>query len=324
MSPPRRFFSVIKWFSALWILLLPLSPRAFAWSAPGHMIVAAIAYDQLTDAERTKLDSILQGHPKYKIWMQAYPAAGIAELPFGKFAAMLASLYPDEIRNHDNPETFSEWHYIDYPLIPPDFPVKPAPTPGDDILTGLAKSANAVVKLTKRFDATPRATMLSFLLHLVGDVHQPLHCETLFDENFHEPEGDRGGNNAWVKLPGGETMKLHAVWDQLFGPGPQLFRVAPLSMIIACLHRSQELAAALPRTKLPELTAHTTPESWSLESRALAVSAAWRRHTLAYGLTEGTAAPLPADYLQKAQQVAERQVVLGGDRLADQLHAVLK
>ena len=310
--------------AAFSFLLLPLCPRVSAWSAPGHMIITSLAYDQLTVAERTKFDAILRNHTKYATWKKTYPAAGLPELPLEKFIAMLASLYPDDIRNHDNPETFPEWHYIDYPLLPPDFPMKLAPTPGDDVLTGIAKSAKAVRGLTKVFDAKTRAKMLSFLLHLVGDIHQPLHCETLFDDKLLAPEGDRGGNNAWVKPPCGHAIKLHAFWDQLFGSSGQLFHPIPLTMILAAEHRARELAPLFPRTALPELAGHTTPVSWSLESRALAISDCWRRHDLAYGMTEQTAAVLPADYEGKAHAIANRQVALAGHRLADELRAVLK
>ena len=315
----------MKWLlAACSILLLPLCPRASAWSAPGHMIVTSLAYDQLTPAERMKFDAILRGHAKYATWKKAYPATGLPGLPLEKYVALLASHYPDEIRNHDNPETFPEWHYIDYPLLPPDFPMKPAPTPGDDVLTGIEKSAKAVRGLTKVFDVRTRAKMLSFLLHLVGDIHQPLHCETLFDEKLLAPEGDRGGNNVWVKPPDGRAIKLHAFWDQLFGSSGQLFRPLPFTMILASEHRAKELAPLFPRSALPELATHTTPLSWSLESRALAISDCWRRHDLAYGLTEATAAVLPADYEEKAHAIANRQVALAGHRLADHLHAVLK
>ena len=315
----------MKWFlAACSILLLPLCPRASAWSAPGHMIVTAIAYDQLPEAERLKFDAILRGHTKYATWKKTYPAAGLPGLPLEKFIAMLASLYPDDIRNHDNPETFPEWHYIDYPLIPPDFPMKPAPTPGDDVLTGIEKTTKSVRRLTSAFDIRTRAKMLSYLLHLVGDIHQPMHCETLFDEKFKEPEGDRGGNNAWVKPPGGHAIKLHAFWDQMFGTSGQLFRPVPVTMIIFSRNRAAELSPKFPRSALPELAEHSTPVSWSLESRALAISDGWRRHRIKYGLTEGTAAELPADYEEKAHAIADRQVALAGHRLADHLHEVLK
>jgi hypothetical protein len=288
------------------------------------MIVTAIAYDQLTPAEREKLDAILRSHVKYAAWKKTYPDAGLPDLPLEKFVAMLASLYPDEIRSHDNPETFPEWHYIDYPLLPPDFPLRPAPTPGDDVLTGIAKSTKAVKNLSKPIDARSRAKMLSFLLHLVGDVHQPMHCETLFDDNFKEPDGDRGGNNAWVKPPGGHAIKLHAFWDQLFGTSGQLFHPVPVTKVLDAGHRAADLVQKFPRAALPELGRHTTALGWSHESRALAISDGWRRHELAYGLTEGTAAELPADYEEKAHAIADRQAALAGHRLADQLHEALK
>ena len=314
----------MKCFLIALLVLLPLCPRASAWSAPGHMIITALAYDLLMPAEREKLDSILREHVRYDAWQKTYPEAGLPDLPLGKFVAMLASLYPDEIRNRDNPETFAEWHYVDYPLIPPNFPMKHAPMPGDDVIAGIAKSASAVKTLIQPADARARAKMLSFLLHLVGDIHQPMHCETLFDDNFKKPEGDRGGNNAWVKPTTGRAIKLHAFWDQLFGTSGQLFHPVPVTSILAALHRADELALEFPRAKLPEIAKHKTPVSWSHESRALAISDAWRRHDLAYGLTEGTAAELPADYEEKAHAIADRQVALAGHRLANRLHEALK
>ena len=313
-----------KLLAACAAALVILTSDVSAWSSPGHMIVTAIAYDQLAEAERLKMDAILRGHTKYATWKKTFPEAGIPGLPLEKFIAMLASLYPDDIRNQDNPETFAEWHYIDYPLIPPDFPMRPSPSPGDDILTGIEKSSKAVRRLTSTFDIRTRAKMLSYLLHLVGDIHQPMHCETLFNKDFPEPEGDRGGNKAWVKPPGGTAIKLHAFWDQRFGSSGQLFRPVPVTMIIASRNRAEEIARRLPRSAFSNLTEHRTPVSWSLEGRALAISDGWRRAKLPYGLTEATAAELPADYEEKATAVAERQVAIAGHRLADELNSALK
>ena len=127
-----------------------------------------------------------------------------------------------------------------------------------------------------------------------------------------------------MKPPGGHAIKLHAFWDQLFGTSGQLFHPVPITMILASQHRAADIAPKFPRTALPELTKHTTPFGWSHESRALAISDGWRRHDLAYGLTEATAAELPADYEEKAHAVAEKQIALAGHRLADELRAALK
>lgn len=306
------------------LVFLSSSHRALAWSPPGHMIVTAVAYDQLSPAERAKLDGILLEHPKYNAWRETYPVPPPDGVPLGKFIAMLASLYPDDIRNHDDPDTFTEWHYIDYPLIPPDFPMKLSPTPGDDILTGIAKSRRAVLKLVDQYTTRSRAKMLSYLLHLVGDIHQPLHCETLFDENLHEPDGDRGGNNVWVRPSTGTAIKLHAYWDQQFGTGGALFQPRPPALVVSAAKLATELAKKYPRTAFPNIVTHYTPESWSLESRELAINDVWLRHGLKYGLTEQEAPALPEGYEAKAHALAEKQVTLGGHRLADQLHEVLK
>jgi len=52
---------------------------------------------------------------------------------------MAASLWPDQIRNHNDPSTFPNWHFVDYPLIAPSFPDRGSPTPQDDILFGIGK-----------------------------------------------------------------------------------------------------------------------------------------------------------------------------------------
>ena len=47
--------------------------------------------------------------------------------------------WPDEIRRRGNPYDHPKWHYVDYPLKPPKFPVEPGPDPTDDILYGIAQ-----------------------------------------------------------------------------------------------------------------------------------------------------------------------------------------
>jgi hypothetical protein len=104
---------------------------ACAWSGPGHMTVAAIAYRDLSPAERQKLDTILESHPQFESWRNAFPES-VPNLDQGLYVAMAASLWPDQIRNRDDPSTFPNWHFIDYPLIAPSFPDRGSPTPQDD------------------------------------------------------------------------------------------------------------------------------------------------------------------------------------------------
>jgi S1/P1 Nuclease len=154
---------------------------ACAWSGPGHMTVAAIAYRDLSPVERQKFDAILESHPQFQSWQNDFPE-NVPNLDQGLYVAMAASLSPDQIRNHNDPSTFPNWHFVDYPLIPPSFPDRGSPTPRDNILFGIGRS-EAILR-SQSAAAQDKAEKLSWLIHLVGDVHQPLHCATLVNSIY--------------------------------------------------------------------------------------------------------------------------------------------
>jgi hypothetical protein len=157
-----------------------------------------------------------------------------------------------------------------------------------------------------------RAADLSFLIHMIGDMHQPLHCESLFDDEF--PNGDRGGNDFYVK-PEQNGVRLHGIWDGLLGTAENPVVQWRNSLTILTEH---------PRASLPELTEGTTPKAWSLESRRLAIRYGYLRGHLKGSTNSETAPSLPEDYLKNAKSVAERQAALAGYRLADEIQEYLK
>lgn len=61
-------------------------------------------------------------------------------------------------------------------------------------------------------DANALSTAMRFLIHLIGDMHQPLHMSALVDERF--PSGDKGGN-AYLLKNHYSSPELHAVWDHV-------------------------------------------------------------------------------------------------------------
>ena len=200
-----RLFAII-------LIVLTISD-ACAWSGPGHMTVAAIAYRDLSPAERQKVDLILNSHPRFRSWQNDFPAS-VPNLNLGLYVAMVASLWPDQIRNNADPSTFPNWHFVDYPLIAPSFPFRGSPTLKDDILFGIGKSES--ILRSRSALASDKAEKMSRLIHLVGDVHQPLHCATLINSFYPAPEGDRGGTKFFVKVPpSGKAQKLHSLWDGL-------------------------------------------------------------------------------------------------------------
>src|SRR4051794_37148479 len=65
-------------------------------------------------------------------------------------------------------------------------------------------------RFPSRTTAEDKAVALCWILHLIGDVHQPLHCATLYSPQFER--GDLGGNSFGVKINGKE-YRLHTFWD---------------------------------------------------------------------------------------------------------------
>jgi hypothetical protein len=163
---------------------------------------------------------------------------------------MVASLWPDQTRNYNDPSTFPNWHFVDSPLIAPSFPFRGSPTPRDNILSGIGKS-KAILRSRSAL-AQHKAEKMSWLIHLVGDVNQPLHCATLINSFYPAPEGDRGGNLFYVEASGtSEPQNLHSLWDGLLGQGT----VADADLTRPALNDAIRLQALI-RSTLPELQGH--------------------------------------------------------------------
>lgn len=292
-------------------LALALWPgmRAAAWSGAGHQVIAAEAYSQLPAKFQRKVTELLKAHPDYAKWEEAYAAAG-TNMDLPTFIFMRSSTWPDEIRRHDNPYDHPQWHYVDYPLRPPAFPLEPRPAPTNDIVWGLGQ-CEQILSDTKA-PAVDRAAYLSWLIHLVGDIHQPLHCSSMFNRTC--PDGDRGGNDFYVK-PASRGIKLHSLWDGLLGTSgkPQ-----------AHLNYARRLQAEQPRRSLKEIAKARTPESWSLESRAIAIEKAYLDGALNGSSKAETAPSLPDSYTKAAKATAETRAALAGYRLADEIKRYVK
>ena len=294
----------------LFFILAVLFPApAWAWSPPGHRVVAAIAYRDLSAADKSAVTNLLSHHPNYHWWVTDYTNNHIT-FDFGTYAFMRASTWADDIRNSGSAYDHYNWHFVDFPLRPPSFPDDPRTDPTNDVIYAIAQCETS---LTNRAGLAPdRAAHLALLVHYVGDIHQPLHCSSLFNADY--PAGDRGGNDFFVKLSDGTPMKLHGLWDQGLGATNDL----PKEFAAAV-----RISTANPRASYPQITAHTTPESWGREGRAIAKTTSYRNGQLAGGKTAATAVSLPAGYTNTLKAVAERQAPLAGYRLADEVHKYL-
>lgn len=184
-----------------WILLLVLCSQVmFAetpfWSKTGHRVIGEIAQNHLSRKAKRAINSLLDGQ---------------------NLAAV--SNFADEIKADSTYRKFSAWHYVNYPADK-KYTDEP-PSPFGDVIMGIQECIT-VIKDPGR-PKSERAFYLKMLIHLVGDLHQPMHVGRL---------EDKGGND--IQL-------------QWFDRGSNLHRVWDTNMITDYGMSYTELAASLPK-----------------------------------------------------------------------------
>jgi len=282
------------------ILLFFLTFTAHAWHARGHMIVAAIAYQELTEEQQQSVSEILTQHPEYeRQWKTDYQNLN-ENIEVGLFLFMRAGIWSDDISSNKHPDhqyNAAKWHYMNYEL---KFPYD-----GELIVSDQENVLDAIDLNLKKFKdpdtaMDQKAIGLCWLIHLVGDIHQPLHSTSLFSERF--PDGDRGGNLYWIKPKG--AVKLHFYWDGLMGRSTRMRNVINEATLIKKAYKKDNLA-----TKL-------NPVFWSQESFKLAREKVYLDGELQGSIEKENAPPVPENYGKESKKVGEQQVALAGYRLA--------
>jgi hypothetical protein len=156
-----------------------------------------------------------------------------------------------------------------------------------------------------------RALALCWVMHIAGDIHQPLHTGQLFSPAY--PQGDHGGSLEFVKDPlTGEPITLHWFWDDSVNRSGDPADVAA---------RARVLEAKFPRSGLAELKSPARIAdfpAWAAESHAFAVTVGYATR-LETGAAATAATALPPAYVEQATRLAERRVATAGYRLADVL-----
>jgi len=332
--------------------LVCLTPPALAWSASGHMQIASFAYDALSEPQRAEFVALLRQHPRFSQDFQAQvPAELTTDAERARWLFLWASVWPDLVKGQPAYER-GPWHYVNLPLslragqlatcaqaraaLPesqrraaaerasrrraePSTPAAGAagsaaqltPSEPEEIRTAWAWARRTLADRVR--PAAERALALAWLLHLVGDAHQPLHAVALFSERRF-PFGDRGGNDI---LAG--TLPLHRVWDSLLGDDQGLPFV------------QQQARGWLADAELRSLAGSAEREleidPWLDEDCALARSLVYTPAILAaVQRAEGGALDVKPDvslgeaYLAAARRAAQRRAVQAGARLA----AILK
>jgi hypothetical protein len=245
----------------------------FAWGPEGHNLVARLAEAHLTAAARAKVAEILGP---------------------GVTLASIAS-WPDQIRRA-RPET-APWHYTDIPIDRPHLDLEHDCPKGDCAIAKIEE----FTKVLGDPAAQPqqRREALLFIVHFVGDMHQPLHSSD---------NKDKGGNNVPTDFFG-KPLNLHSVWD---------------SGLLARMGDEDKLFARFSRDLTPKRQkkwAKGTVRQWAEESHEAS-------QKIVYGklpkVAAGTPEPIGEVYERAADPLIRQQIEKAGVRLAAVLNAALK
>jgi hypothetical protein len=269
------------------ILMSVLVRPAFAWWGTGHMVVANIAYQRLNATAKAEVDRLLT----------------IDALPESK-TFVTASVWADDLKSM-GVHAHDEWHYLDIPFSPDNSPL-PSVERSGNVEWAIGQCVQTL-KSAKAPDGE-KARALKFLIHFVGDVHQPLHCTARVTKAF--PNGDRGGNDFAVKA--GRLKNLHSYWDSAAGLFEDVKRPMDSEGEKTINGYSDRATKDNPPSSFQNLT-ETSYRKWVEEGSALAQSQV-------YATTEG--AEPTDDYKTKAQKTCFRQIALAGYRLADLINAI--
>ena len=292
----------------LFTLLVILPTSALAWNEKGHMVTARLAWRQLTPQQRDQIVAILKKHPHYEEYLAAHRPDGFSE---DEWVFMRATTWADWVRGRqqfDHPT----WHYINYPIVPAGSAVDPAkhepPAKQENVVNQLAVCMDKIKSGTDE----EKAVYMTWLFHLVGDIHQPLHCTAVFSERF--PEGDRGGNLAMIRISS-KPINLHAFWDGLLGRG-----ITP-GEIGKDVQEIEQVMKGKDREVTKELEAHQTFASWAREGWELSKKVVYLNGELkvAVARSDEDVPEPPAEYPASCGRVARVQIGKAGRRLAEQL-----
>ena len=273
------------------VVLALLVCGALAWDCGGHVITARIA------------ERLLDGTPQLAYFQD------IGRFHLSHYQKLSSfneiACWADDVKSFAVGE-YNELHYINNCFNPKkEVNCISAPTP--NLQSALDASSKKIAQ--KGVQLAEQSSWLAFIIHFVGDAHQPLHHCSLFNKQF--PQGDFLGTKFVVKFRGGD-VKLHGFYDSVAGLIPRGMPLRPMDAHSGSQQEMSDMADMLLATEHVDET----------QSRDLNVT-----HWLTEGFQSCTRdcyvdgelqfnTSLSAEYIENAQRIAKRQLVLGGYRLS--------
>jgi nuclease S1 len=255
--------------AALLMVLVMAAGPAWGWGAAGHRTVARIAQVHLNNRAIAEIAKLLEENE----------------------SIVSVSSWADEVR--PKRKESAPWHYINIPVWTPKGDWAPY-CPAEGCIARKVKELITYLK-SGEGDRTLRAEALKYLVHFMGDLHQPMHVGD---------RKDRGGNDTPVVFFDKAT-NLHSIWDtaiveRMFEREPQL-KTSVDSRMEMDQRKDWERGSV---------------DDWVWEGQALAGTVAYRY------LTSPSPAVIGSEYQAQAEAAAWGQLRKGGVRLARVLNEI--
>lgn len=178
------------------LLILLSSTHTYALGKLGHQLVCELAYQQLSNSDKKKVDDVLQSIPKSH-------KEAINKYNYQKKGAQItlatSCTWADAIKNKAKFKSFKSWHYLNVPRDEKTVSEKHCKKP---CLASAINIHQQQLKTTN--DTNEKWQAMLFLGHWLGDIHQPLHVSY---------KSDLGGNKRAISSSLVKCKNLHWLWD---------------------------------------------------------------------------------------------------------------
>jgi hypothetical protein len=296
----KKLVGVALTFAAAGLAALPLQ----AWDRTGHMVVARIAWEELSPKARAAAYELLQAAPADADLSLPQSEGSLDKGQRQQF--QIAAYWPDLMRNGAFPERRDKYHHGDWHWInnffEQDEDGKARELTDREVPGLVVDRLETLVPMLGDASrpAEERAIHLAWVLHLGGDVHQPLHATARITKT--EPQGDRGGNLFALA----RKSNLHAFWDGILRSSNSRWLrsedayVGGIASSIMREHRPEEFGDRIRDRNYG---------GWARESFEISMAEVYAREL------ERDGKP-PGSYRKRAVELGRMRVALAGYRLA--------
>jgi hypothetical protein len=302
------------------VVIFVIASSVLAWDDTGHKLTTYIAWEQMSPQARERATKILLSAPEDSHLSVFYLQDSRSAAAKQRELFMIASTWADIVRDKDFKIRFnkyhkSDWHYADTFWNNTNGKV--------EVLKDFAEPKGKAVDQLFAFDKALRddsvsdadkAIALAWVLHLGGDIHQPLHTSARVTQ--YDPKGDQGGNRFMLsprEAKGDDRVSLHWFWDSIVGRNIARQNDACDSDYLPTI--AQRMTKKYPFAKVQNRLKLGKFDEWQQEGFQIASTKLYPT-SLKFG-------ELPSDsYKKQAFEIAEEQIALAGYRMGEMLNQI--